>query len=91
MGDKMSFILIKGGEIYIPEYDGSKNILVVNNKVILIDQNIAESTIHKLDKNVKIINASKCIVILGFIDQHIHINGAGGGEVVLNTVHHQSN
>jgi beta-aspartyl-dipeptidase (metallo-type) len=31
-----------------------------------------------MDKNIKIIDASKCIVIPGYIDQHVHINGAGG-------------
>ena len=74
----MSFILIKNGEIYAPEYSGNKDILVVNDKIFLIGQNIAESTVHILDKNIKIIDASKCIVIPGFIDQHVHINGAGG-------------
>jgi len=75
---EMSFILIKRGEIYSPEYDGNKDILIANNKIFLIDQNITESALNSLDKNIKIIDASKCIVIPGFIDQHVHINGAGG-------------
>lgn len=74
----MSFILIKRGEIYSPEYNGNKDILIVNDKILLIDRNITESTVYVLDKNIKIINASKYIVIPGFIDQHVHINGAGG-------------
>jgi len=74
----MGFILIKRGEIYSPEYNGSKDILIVNNKIVLVNQNILESTIHVLDKNAKIVDASKCIIIPGFIDQHVHINGAGG-------------
>lgn len=74
----MSFILIKRGEIYSPEYDGNKDILIANNKIFLIDRNITESALNSLDKNIKIIDASKCIVIPGFIDQHVHINGAGG-------------
>jgi len=75
---EMSFILIKRAEIYSPEYDGNKDILIANNKIFLIDQNITESAANSLDKNIKIIDASKCIVIPGFIDQHVHINGAGG-------------
>jgi len=75
---KMSFILIKRGEIYSPENNGNKDILIVNDKILLIDLNILESTIHVLDRNVKIVDASKCIIIPGFIDQHVHINGAGG-------------
>jgi len=78
MEGEMSFILIKRGEIYSPEYNGNKDILIVNDKILLIDRNIAESTVYVLDKNIKIINASKYIVIPGFIDQHVHINGAGG-------------
>ncbi|MEA2087302.1 MAG: beta-aspartyl-peptidase [Candidatus Caldatribacteriota bacterium] len=74
----MNFILMKRGEIYSPEYDGNKDILIANNKIFLIDQNITESAANSLDKNIKIIDASKCIVIPGFIDQHVHINGAGG-------------
>lgn len=74
----MSFILIKRGEIYSPENNGNKDILIVNDKILLIDLNILESTIYVLDRNVKIVDASKCIIIPGFIDQHVHINGAGG-------------
>ena len=74
----MSFILMKRGEIYSPEYDGNKDILIANDKIFLVERNISESVVNLLDKNIKIINASKCIVIPGFIDQHVHINGAGG-------------
>ena len=74
----MSFILMKRGEIYSPEYDGTKDILIANDKIFLVERNISESVVNSLDKNVKIIDASKCIVIPGFIDQHVHINGAGG-------------
>ncbi|RLC38960.1 MAG: beta-aspartyl-peptidase [Candidatus Nealsonbacteria bacterium] len=74
----MSFILIKRGEIYSPEYEGNKEILIADDKIFLIDRNIVESAANSLDKNIKIIDVSKCIVIPGFIDQHVHINGAGG-------------
>ena len=78
MKDKMSFILIKNGEIYAPEYSGNKDILIANDKIFLIDRNITESAANSLDKNIKIIDASKCIIVPGYIDQHVHINGAGG-------------
>ncbi|MEA1939397.1 MAG: beta-aspartyl-peptidase, partial [Candidatus Caldatribacteriota bacterium] len=74
----MSFILLKGGKVYTPNYSGSKDLLIVNDKIFLIDENILESSIYKFDKEVKIIDVSKCIVMPGFIDQHVHINGAGG-------------
>jgi len=78
MESEMSFILINRGEIYSPEYNGNKDLLVANDKIFLIDRKISESTVKLLDKNIKIIDASKCIIIPGFIDQHVHINGAGG-------------
>ena len=78
MKDKMSFILIKNGEIYAPEYSGNKDILIANDKIFLIDRNITESAANSLDKNIKIIDASKYIIVPGYIDQHVHINGAGG-------------
>lgn len=74
----MGFILIKKGEVYTPRYNGTKDIFIVNNKIVLINQGITGPDINVLDKNIKVINASKCIVIPGFIDQHVHFNGAGG-------------
>ncbi len=74
----MSFILIRRGEIYSPEYNGRKDILIADDKIFLIDRNIPESAANALDRNIKIIDVSKCIVIPGFIDQHVHIDGAGG-------------
>jgi len=74
----MVLILIKGGEIYAPKYSGSKDVLIANDKILLIDKYIPERTAYTLNKNAKIIDASECIIIPGFIDQHVHINGAGG-------------
>jgi len=74
----MSILLIKDGDVYAPEHQGKKDILVINDKIVFIDQNILTSTLNLIDKNIKIIDASKCIIIPGYIDQHVHINGAGG-------------
>ena len=74
----MSSLLIKDGDIYAPEHKGKKDILVINDKIVFIDQNILTSALKVIDKNIKIIDASKCIIIPGYIDQHVHINGAGG-------------
>ncbi len=74
----MSFIILKKGEIYSPEYKGNMDILIANDKIVLIDKNISESVGQLLDKKVKIIDTSNCLIIPGFIDQHIHIDGAGG-------------
>lgn len=74
----MSSLLIKDGDIYTPEHKGKKDILVINDKIVFIGQNILTSTLNVIDKNIKIIDASKCVIIPGYIDQHVHINGAGG-------------
>ena len=74
----MSILLIKDGDVYTPEPKGKKDILVINDKIVFIDQNILTSALNVIDKNIKIIDASKCIIIPGYIDQHVHINGAGG-------------
>lgn len=74
----MSILLIKDGDVYAPEHQGKKDILVINDKIVFIDQNILTSALNVIDKNIKIIDASKCIIIPGYIDQHVHINGAGG-------------
>ena len=74
----MSSLLIKNGDVYAPKHEREKDILVINDKIVFIDQNILTSALNVIDKNIKIIDASKCIIIPGYIDQHVHINGAGG-------------
>jgi len=74
----MSILLVKDGDVYAPEPKGKKDILVINDKIFFIEKNILTSMLNVIDKNIKIIDASKSIVIPGHIDQHVHINGAGG-------------
>lgn len=74
----MSILLIKDGDIYAPKHKRGKDILVINDKIVFIDQNILTSALNVIDKDIKIIDASKCIIVPGYIDQHVHINGAGG-------------
>ena len=52
--------------------------MVINDKIFFIDQNILTSVLKGIDKNMKIIDAANCIIVPGHIDQHVHINGAGG-------------
>ena len=74
----MSILIIKNGDVYAPEHIGKKDILGINDKIVSIDKDILPSTLNIIDKNIKIIDASRCIVIPGYIDQHVHIDGAGG-------------
>lgn len=67
--------VLKGGNVYCPESIGIKDILVVNEKVVNIDNNIP---IVKEYGDVEVIDCSGKIVVPGFIDQHVHIIGGGG-------------
>jgi len=74
----MSLLLIKNGDIYSPEHRGKKDILVIYDKIVSIDQDISTSALDGINRNIKVIDASKGIIIPGYIDQHVHFNGAGG-------------
>lgn len=65
--------LIKNANIYAPKALGHKDILLGGGKILAIEDEIENhSTIHK------IWDAKGKTVTSGFIDQHIHIIGAGG-------------
>lgn len=66
-------ILYKNANVYSPSKMGYKDILVSNEKIIHIDDKIdSNKLIHEeIDLEGKILTP-------GFIDQHIHLIGAGG-------------
>ena len=68
--------LIKGAEVYDPDYLGKKDILITANKIAAIEDNITMS----LGDNVEfeIIDGNDKYVVPGFIDSHVHITGGGG-------------
>lgn len=74
----MSAILIKESTVYSPENLGKKDILIVGDKIEVIDSEIPEDDVKKVLKDLTVIDASGDYVIPGFIDQHVHIHGAGG-------------
>ena len=65
--------IVKGGEVYAPNKLGKKDILIVNDRIIAIEDSISVSELSPL-----IIDAHDKIVCPGFIDQHVHITGGGG-------------
>ncbi|VBB46810.1 Isoaspartyl dipeptidase [uncultured Paludibacter sp.] len=65
--------LIKNAEVYTPDYIGKKDILIGGDKILAIDNSIETGKIP-----TQIINAKGKIITPGFIDQHIHLTGAGG-------------
>ncbi len=65
--------IVKGGEVYAPIKLGKKDILIVNGRIIAIEDSITVSELSP-----EIIDARDKIVCPGFIDQHVHITGGGG-------------
>ena len=67
-------ILIKGAEIYSPDYLGKKDVLIGGTAILAIEDEIS------LPKNLTVeeIKAEGLKIIPGLIDAHVHIAGAGG-------------
>ena len=70
-------IIIKNAEIVDPNFIGKKDIWVVGDKIISIEDNISENfNLNFL--NFKTINAEGKYLVPGFIDTHVHFLGGGG-------------
>jgi len=65
--------LLKGIEVYAPEYAGVKDILIANG----IIENIADQ-INVNGADITIIDCKNKIALPGFFDQHVHLIGGGG-------------
>ncbi|WP_461532815.1 beta-aspartyl-peptidase [Sinomicrobium sp.] len=64
--------LIKNANVYAPEHLGKKDILIGNQQILAVEDNIAPH------QTFAIWDAEGKTVTPGFIDQHVHIIGAGG-------------
>lgn len=69
-------ILIHGAEIYNPDFIGTKDVFIANDKIIAMNDNIDISSLKNLEIDVIDGNGKK--LIPGLIDAHVHIAGAGG-------------
>lgn len=67
--------IIKNIKIYAPEYLGEKDLVISSNKIegIYDSLEIPDNFI-----NIEVINGKGKLLFPGFIDNHVHINGAGG-------------
>ena len=66
-------LLIKGAEVYAPEYLGKKDVLIAGEKIERIGEDLPEY------EGCQVIDGTGRIVAPGFIDRHVH-NTGGGGE-----------
>ncbi|MCX8130747.1 MAG: beta-aspartyl-peptidase [Clostridia bacterium] len=70
------FKLLKGGDCYIPEFIGKKDILIAGKTICKIEDNIPVDNLWDVEK----FDCTGKIVCPGFIDQHLHITGGGGEQ-----------
>jgi beta-aspartyl-dipeptidase (metallo-type) len=70
------FTLLKNTQLYTPKYVGKKDLLIVGKKIIAIEDNLDVY----INKDTIVWDAQEKIVTPGFIDQHIHLIGAGGKQ-----------
>jgi len=74
----MQALLISGGHVYAPENLGILDILAVEGIVTAMAPRIDWKDVRKFFKDADRLDASGCVVIPGFVDQHVHMNGGGG-------------
>lgn len=72
---KKKFTLIKNGDIYAPTHLGKKDMLIVGEKIVYMEDQIDSGS---LGFPVEVIDLQGKTVVPGYIDQHVHIIGAGG-------------
>jgi beta-aspartyl-dipeptidase (metallo-type) len=68
--------IIKNAKVYMPEYLGIKDILIIGDKIGAVGDNIS-ANLGK-DVEINIIDGSGKSVVPGFIDSHVHMLGGGG-------------
>ena len=66
-------LLIKNTNLYSPKSLGKKDVLISNGKIVAIDDEIVNHSVFS-----EVWDAKGAITTPGFIDQHIHVIGAGG-------------
>jgi beta-aspartyl-dipeptidase (metallo-type) len=71
--------LIEGGEVYSPEPLGRRDVLIVNDRIVMIGE-VDRRGVKALGHDLKVIDATACVVTPGFIDPHEHLLGGSGED-----------
>ena len=74
-GSSAVMFLIRNAEVFAPEPLGRKDVLIGFGKIIRIGEGLP-GEYGGLD--VEEVDAKDCILAPGFVDQHVHVMGAGG-------------
>jgi beta-aspartyl-dipeptidase (metallo-type) len=73
------FTLLHGGEVYGPEYQGQRDVLLANRQIARIGE-IDGHALEAAGFPVEVIDARNCVVAPGLIDPHEHLLGGSGEE-----------
>jgi beta-aspartyl-dipeptidase (metallo-type) len=71
--------LIENGEVYAPEPQGRRDVLLVGERIAKIGD-VDRRAVEGLKLELEVIDASRCIVTPGFIDPHEHLLGGSGEQ-----------
>jgi len=69
------FLLVENAHLYAPENTGTRDVLAAGERIAWIGNDFrAKETLPGLE----ILDGSGCLLLPGFIDNHVHIIGGGG-------------
>jgi beta-aspartyl-dipeptidase (metallo-type) len=71
--------LIENGEIYAPEPQGQRDILLVGDRIARVGE-IDRRAVETLGLELAVIDATDCLVTPGLIDPHEHLLGGSGEQ-----------
>ena len=71
----MNLLLIQQADVYAPAHLGKMDVLIGQGKILKMQKHLGTSC---GDLPVEVVDASGLIMTPGFVDQHVHVIGAGG-------------
>jgi beta-aspartyl-dipeptidase (metallo-type) len=71
--------LIENGEIYAPEPQGRRDVLLAGDRIARIGE-IDRRAVEALGLELAVIDATRCLVTPGLIDPHEHLTGGSGEQ-----------
>jgi beta-aspartyl-dipeptidase (metallo-type) len=69
------FTILKNGHVFAPQDLGKNYLLLVDKTIAYINKEITDTTAYP---RADVLDVSDCLVVPGFIDQHVHLIGGGG-------------